>query len=50
MSKRFVSLKREFKKNGRKMNNRSIRHYLHNKELTVKMVERFIKWSNSRKK
>ena len=43
MSKRFVSLKREFKDVGRKMNNRSIRNYLHFRERMVKVTQRFIR-------
>ena len=43
MSKRFRSLKKEFKDVGRKMNNRDIRNYLHLRERMVKITQRFIK-------
>lgn len=41
MSKRFVALKKEFKCHGLKMNNRDIRHYLHNRERMLKITQRF---------
>lgn len=43
MSKRFRSLKKEFKDIGLKLNNRDIRNYLHCRERMVKITQRFIK-------
>ena len=42
MSKRFRSLKKEFKYLGLKLNNRDIRNYLHLRERMVKITQRFI--------
>ena len=42
MSKRFRSLKKEFKDIGLKMNNIDIRNYQHLRERMVKITQRFI--------
>ena len=47
MSKRFRSLKKEFKDIGLKNSNRDIRKYLHYIE-RIKITDRFIKRSNRR--